>query len=142
MTQAGFLALLIGLGVYAAGAGGQTFTALRGAHLSPVVRGMVFVLVLAGCGSKSGLVPLHVWLPKAHPEAPSPVSAMLSAGMVNLGVYMVVRVGFDLLHGGSRWWWLLTLVLGAVSALYGIIQAAVATDLKVLLAYSTVENMA
>jgi formate hydrogenlyase subunit 3/multisubunit Na+/H+ antiporter MnhD subunit len=141
MTQAGFLALLIGLSVYAAAAGGQTFTALRAAHLSPAVRGLVFVLVLVGCGSKSGLVPLHVWLPKAHPEAPSPVSAMLSAGMVNLGVYMVVRVGFDLLHGGARWWWLLTLVLGAVSALYGIIQAAVATDLKVLLAYSTVENM-
>lgn len=141
MTQAGFLALLIGLSVYAAAAGGQTFTELRAAHLSPAVRGVVFVLVLAGCGSKSGLVPMHVWLPKAHAEAPSPVSAVLSAGMVNLGVYMMVRVGFDLLHGGTRWWWLLTLVLGAVSALYGIIQAAVATDLKVLLAYSTVENM-
>jgi formate hydrogenlyase subunit 3/multisubunit Na+/H+ antiporter MnhD subunit len=141
MTQGGFLALLIGFSVYAAGAGGQTFTALRAAHLSPAVRGLVFLLILAGCGSKSGLVPLHAWLPKAHPQAPSPISAMLSAGMVNLGVYLVVRVGFDLLHGGARWWWLLTLALGALSALYGIIQAAVATDLKVLLAYSTVENM-
>lgn len=141
MTQAGFVALLLGLSVFAAYSGGQTFAALRAAHVSPTVRGVVFVLVLAGFGSKAGLVPSHVWLPKAHPEAPSPVSAMLSAGMVNLGVYGLVRVGMDLLHGGARWWWLLVLAFGAVSALYGIVQAVVATDLKVLLAYSTVENM-
>ena len=66
---------------------------------------------------------------------------MLSAAMVNLGVYGVIRVGFDLLGGGSRWWWLLVLTLGPASALYGILQAAVAADLKRLLAYSTVENM-
>jgi formate hydrogenlyase subunit 3/multisubunit Na+/H+ antiporter MnhD subunit len=87
------------------------------------------------------MVPLHVWLPRAHAEAPSPVSAMLSAAMVNLGVYGLIRVGFDLLGGGTRWWWLLVLALGAVSALYGILQATVAADLKRLLAYSTVENM-
>ena len=86
-------------------------------------------------------MPLHVWLPRAHPEAPSHVSALMSAAMVNLGVYGIVRVGFDLLGGGPHWWWLLVLALGAVSALYGILQAAVATDLKRLLAYSTTENM-
>ena len=84
---------------------------------------------------------MHVWLPKAHPEAPSPVSAMLSAAMVNLGVYGMIRFGFDLLDGGPQWWWLLVLAVGAVSAVFGILQAAVATDLKGLLAYSTVENM-
>jgi formate hydrogenlyase subunit 3/multisubunit Na+/H+ antiporter MnhD subunit len=141
MTQAGFVALLVGLSVYGADAGGQTFAALRSAHLPAATAGVVFVLVLAGCGSKAGLVPLHVWLPKAHAEAPSPISALLSAAMVNLGVYGLIRFGVDLLHGGSRWWWLLVLALGSLSALYGIIQAAVAIDLKVLLAYSTVENM-
>jgi formate hydrogenlyase subunit 3/multisubunit Na+/H+ antiporter MnhD subunit len=141
LTHAGFVAILLGLLLYAAHAGGDSFADLRAAHLSPALRGVVFVLVLAGFGSKAGLVPLHVWLPRAHAEAPSPVSAMLSAAMVNLGVYGVIRVGFDLLGGGSRWWWLLVLVLGAVSALYGILQAAVAADLKRLLAYSTVENM-
>jgi formate hydrogenlyase subunit 3/multisubunit Na+/H+ antiporter MnhD subunit len=110
-------------------------------HLSPALGAVVFVLVLAGFGSKAGLVPLHVWLPRAHAEAPSPTSAMLSAGMVNVGVYGVIRVGFDLLGGGTRWWWLVVLAVGAVSALYGILQAAVAADLKRLLAYSTVENM-
>jgi hydrogenase-4 component B len=141
MTQLGFVTILLGLTTYAAAAGGETFAALRTAHLSPTLAGLVFVLALAGFGSKAGLVPLHVWLPRAHPEAPSHVSAMLSAAMVNLGVYGVLRVGFDLLGGGARWWWMLVLAAGGVSALYGILQAVVATDLKRLLAYSTVENM-
>ncbi len=141
LTHLGFVAILLGLVLYAAHAGSDSFADLRAARLSPGVRGAVFVLVFAGFGSKAGLVPLHVWLPRAHAEAPSPVSAMLSAAMVNLGVYGVIRVGLDLLGGGSRWWWLLVLTLGAVSALYGILQATVAADLKRLLAYSTVENM-
>jgi len=141
LTQVGFVAILLGLTLYATHAGSDSFADLRAADLSPALRGVVFVLVLAGFGSKAGLVPLHVWLPRAHAEAPSPVSAMLSAAMVNLGAYGVIRVGFDLLGGGSRWWWLLVLTLGGVSALYGILQAAVAADLKRLLAYSTVENM-
>lgn len=141
MTQLGFVTMLLGLTTYAAAAGGETFPALRTAHMSPTLSGLVFVLMLVGFGSKAGLVPLHVWLPRAHAEAPSHVSAMLSAAMVNLGVYGVLRLGFDLLGGGARWWWLLVLVTGGASALYGILQAAVATDLKRLLAYSTVENM-
>ena len=140
LTHLGFVAILLGLVLYAAHAG-DSFADLRATHLSSGLRGVVFVLVLAGFGSKAGLVPLHVWLPRAHAEAPSPVSIVLSAAMVNLGVYGVIRVGFDLLGGGSRWWWLLVLALGAVSALYGILQATVASDLKRLLAYSTVENM-
>ena len=141
LTHIGFVAILLGLALYATHAGGDSFADLRAAHLSPGVHGVVFGLALAGFGSKAGLVPLHVWLPRAHAEAPSPVSAMLSAAMVNLGAYGLIRVGFDLLGGGSRWWWLLVLAVGAVSALYGILQAAVAADLKRLLAYSTVENM-
>ena len=141
LTHVGFVAILLGLVLYAARAGGDSFAGLRAAHLSPALRGAVFALVLAGFGSKAGMVPLQVWLPRAHAEAPSAVSAMLSAAMVNLGVYGVIRVGFDLLGGGSRWWWMLVLALGAISALYGILQAAVAADVKRLLAYSTVENM-
>ena len=109
--------------------------------MSPAVKGAVFAATLFGFASKAGVVPLHVWLPRAHPEAPSHVSALMSAAMVNLGVYGVLRVGLDLLRGGSRWWWLAVLTAGAVSALYGILQAVVAVDLKRLLAYSTTENM-
>ena len=81
----------------------------RGGGMSPAVQGAVFAATLVGFGSKAGIVPLHAWLPRAHPEAPSHVSALMSAAMVNLGVYGIVRVGFDLLRGGSRWWWLLVL---------------------------------
>jgi hydrogenase-4 component B len=143
MTHLGLVAILTGLAWFAGAAHTETFAGLRAASgaLSPTLRGGVFMLVLAGFGSKAGMVPLHAWLPRAHPEAPSPVSALMSAAMVNLGIYGIVRVGFDLLGGGSRWWWLATLALGALSAVYGIVQAAVANDLKRLLAYSTVENL-
>lgn len=143
MTHLGLVLLLAGLALFAARAGGETFGALRSgaAGMSPAVRGTVFVATATAFTSKAGLAPLHAWLPRAHPEAPSHVSALMSAAMVNLGVYGVLRIGFDLLGGGPRWWWLLLTALGALSAVYGILQAAMASDLKRLLAYSTSENM-
>lgn len=143
MAHAGMVVILLGLLLFAAHAGGDDFAALRtaGGQLPAGVRAAVFLLTLAGFASKAGAVPLHVWLPKAHPEAPSHVSALMSAAMVNLGVYGIMRVGFDLLAGGPAWWWLLVLGLGALSALYGILQAVVSADLKQLLGYSTTENM-
>ncbi|GAA0947260.1 oxidoreductase [Kribbella koreensis] len=143
MTHAGFAAIVLGLLLFSARAGGDSFTALRSgaAGLPSWSRSLIFVLVFIGFGSKAGLVPLHVWLPRAHPEAPSHVSALMSAAMVKLGLYGILRVGFDLLGGGQRWWWVLVLVTGAVSALYGVLQASVAVDLKRLLGYSTTENM-
>jgi len=143
MTHLGLIAILIGLLVLTAHATNDSFAALRNAapHMPSGVRDVVFVLTLAGFASKAGIVPLHAWLPRAHPEAPSHVSALMSAAMVNLGVYGVARVGFDLLGGGPRWWWLLVLALGALSAVYGILQAVINTDLKRLLGYSTTENL-
>ncbi|GAA0255959.1 oxidoreductase [Actinomadura nitritigenes] len=143
MTHLGLVVVLAGLAAFAAEAHGEAFADLRAASagLSPAVRGAVFVATFAGFASKAGTVPLHVWLARAHPEAPSHVSALMSAAMVNLGVYGIVRVGLDLMGGGPAWWWLLVLAAGAVSALSGILQAAVSTDIKRLLAYSTSENM-
>ncbi|MFI6356538.1 proton-conducting transporter membrane subunit [Streptomyces sp. NPDC050743] len=143
MTHLGLVLLLAGFALFAGQAGGETFAALRaGAHdISPAVRGLVFVLVALAFTSKAGAVPLHAWLPRAHPEAPSPVSALMSAAMVNLGIYGVVRTGLDLLGGGPAWWWLALMAVGGASAVYGILQAAMASDLKRLLAYSTSENM-
>jgi hydrogenase-4 component B len=143
MTHLGFVLLLAGLSLYAAQAGGGTFAALRSGTggMSPTVRGLVFVLTAVAFTSKAGLVPLHAWLPCAHPEAPSAVSALMSVAMVNLGVYGLVRVGFDLLGGGPTWWWLMVMVMGSRSAVCGIQQAAMASDLKRLLVYSTSENM-
>lgn len=139
MTQLGFVAILVGLMVLSAAGGADRFTDLH--RLPQGARTAVFLLTLAGFGSKAGLVPLHAWLPRAHPEAPSPVSALMSAAMVNLGVYGVCRVDLQLLGPGPRWWGLTLMVVGGVSALYGVVQASVATDLKRLLAYSTTENL-
>lgn len=141
MTHLGFVTVLCGLLIFTGQADGDAFAELRQAQLSPWFATLVFLLTLAGFSSKAGIVPLHAWLPRAHPEAPSHVSALMSAAMVNLGVYGIVRVGFDLLGGGRRWWWVLVLALGAVSAVYGILQAALNTDLKRLLGYSTTENL-
>jgi hydrogenase-4 component B len=143
MTHAGLVAILLALVILSTAAGAESFAAIRqaGPGLSSRTQSLVFVLAFVGFGSKAGLVPLHVWLPRAHPEAPSYVSALMSAAMVNLGLYGVLRVGFDLLGGGPRWWWLLVLGVGALSALYGVLQAMAAMDLKRLLAYSTTENL-
>ena len=142
MTQLGFVAILIALVVLSA-AGGDSFLAI-GAHagaLTPATRTTVFVLTLLGFGSKAGLLPLHAWLPRAHPEAPSPVSALMSAAMVNMGIYGIIRIDLQLLGPGPHWWGLTLMIVGAVSAVFGVLQASVATDLKRLLAYSTTENM-
>jgi hydrogenase-4 component B len=143
MTHIGVAAILFAFLLLSADAGGQTFADIQ-AHagdLSPAVRSTAFVLALIGFGSKAGAVPLHVWLPKAHPEAPSPASALMSGAMVGLGVYGIVRVGDGLLGGGPAWWWLTVIALGVVSALFGALHSATSTDLKRLLAYSTADNM-
>ncbi|GGM89790.1 hypothetical protein GCM10010106_41560 [Thermopolyspora flexuosa] len=141
MTHLGFAVILAGLAALAAHAGGDAFDEIRQAAISPVAASLIFLATGAGFASKAGIVPLHVWLPRAHPEAPSQVSALMSAAMVNMGVYGILRVGLDLLGGGPAWWWLLVLGAGAASAVYGILHAAVSADLKRLLGHSTTENM-
>jgi hydrogenase-4 component B len=143
MTQLGFAAILLALVVLSAAGGGDAFSTIA-AHLpaiAPGTRTAVFVLTLMGFGSKAGLLPLHAWLPRAHPEAPSPVSALMSAAMVNMGIYGIIRVDLQLLGPGPHWWGLTLMIFGAVSAVFGVLQASVATDLKRLLAHSTTENM-
>jgi hydrogenase-4 component B len=143
MTHIGAAAILLGLVLLATHAGGQSFAAIATHHrrVSAPLASVAFVLVLVGFASKAGAVPLHVWLPRAHPEAPSPVSALMSGAMVNLGVYGILRVGGDLLGGGELWWWLLVAALGIASAFFGALHAAASTDVKRLLAYSTVDNV-
>jgi hydrogenase-4 component B len=143
MTHLGFVAILLGLVVLASSGGSDTFAVLAGrsAGLSSAARNAVLVLTFVGFGSKAGLVPLHVWLPRAHPEAPSPVSALMSAAMVAMGIYGMLRIDVQVLGPGPQWWALMFLVAGGISAVYGVLQASVATDLKRLLAYSTTENM-
>lgn len=143
LTQVGASAIVLVLAVLAARTGGQGFTTMA-RHVGSVplwLRGALFVVALAGFASKAGAVPLHVWLPKAHGEAPSPVSALMSGSMVNLGIYGVLRLGLTLLGGGAPWWWVVVLALGVISAVYGSIHAATSRDAKRLLAYSTTDNV-
>ncbi len=143
MMHVSLVAIVLALFVLAHETGGDSFAAMRsGAHqVSPMAASVVFVLALLGFGTKAGVVPVHVWLPRAHPEAPSHASALMSGAMVKLGVYGVIRVGWDLLGGGPAWWGAVVLAIGLVSAMFGILHALVASDLKRLLAYSTTENV-
>jgi hydrogenase-4 component B len=143
MTHAGLALVLAAFLLLAAGATTTAFGDLRTAAsaLSPAARNGVFLLALLGFGSKAGIIPLHVWLPRAHPAAPSHVSALMSGVMIKLGVYGLLRVGLDLLGGGPAWWGALLIGLGALSAAVGVLYALMENDLKRLLAYSSVENI-
>jgi formate hydrogenlyase subunit 3/multisubunit Na+/H+ antiporter MnhD subunit len=141
IAHVGALAILLSFGVMQGGSWQFTFDALRTAHLAPPWATIAFLLALFGFGAKAGLVPLHVWLPEAHPAAPSPVSALMSGVMLKTAVYGVLRVSFDLL-GQPEWWWgLVLLAVGLFSALYGVVFAAAQTDMKRLLAWSSIENL-
>jgi hydrogenase-4 component B len=143
MTHFGLVLLLPMFLLLAPSAGATTFADLRAgaAVLPPVERNAVFLLALAAFGSKAGIIPLHVWLPRAHPAAPSHVSALMSGVMIKLGLYGFLRVVVDLLGGGPAWWGGLVLLAGSLSALGGVLYALTENDLKRLLAYSSVENV-
>ncbi len=141
MTQLSFFLVLIGLGILSAGAGSTQFAVFRATHWDAATANLAFVLLVLGFGAKSGIVPLHVWLPRAHPEAPSHVSALMSAAMVKLGIYGAILTSTQFLRADTMWWGVLLLALGTVSAVYGILQASVTSDLKRLLAFSTTENV-
>jgi hydrogenase-4 component B len=142
MTHAG-VALLLAAFVLLMNGGVGAFADLRisAIALALPTRNLIFVLALLGFGSKAGILPLHVWLPRAHPAAPSHVSALMSGVMIKMGVYGLLRVALDLLGGGPAWWGALVLGVGAASALLGILYALMENDLKRLLAYSSVENI-
>jgi hydrogenase-4 component B len=143
MTHAGFAALFLGFLLLGSASGTMSFAAwsVATAKLDPISRDLIFVLLAFGFGSKAGIIPLHVWLPRAHPAAPSHVSALMSGVMIKLGVYGLVRVAFDWLGVGPVWWGEIVLVLGAISAVLGMLYALIEHDLKRLLAYSSVENI-
>ncbi len=123
------------------GVSDYTFAHMRMMHPDGFWATAAFGLALFGFGAKAGLVPLHVWLPEAHPAAPSPVSAMMSAVMLKTAIYGFLRVSFDLLQTRLWWWGVVVLMLGLFTALFGVIFSAVQTDMKRLLAYSSIENI-
>ena len=143
MTHIGTGFLLVAFFLLARHAGALDFATLRAsaASLDPVLRDAVFLLALVGLGTKAGLIPLHVWLPRAHPAAPSHVSALMSGVMVKTAVYGMVRLVWEWAAPGAAWWGALLLIAGGVSAVLGILYALMERDLKRVLAYSTVEHV-
>jgi hydrogenase-4 component B len=141
MASFGTLCLLLAFGLLAGPGGGYAFETMRlGSHTASAAT-LAVVLALVGAGSKAGLIPLHVWLPLAHPAAPSHVSALLSGVMTKVGVYGFIRIVFDLAGQPSPWLGLVVLTLGGITAAMGVLYALMQHDLKRLLAYHTVENI-
>jgi formate hydrogenlyase subunit 3/multisubunit Na+/H+ antiporter MnhD subunit len=141
MASAGTFALLLCFGLLAGSEGGYAFETIRAKAPGAGLAALVLVLALLGAGSKAGLVPLHAWLPLAHPAAPSHVSALMSGVMTKVAVYGFVRIAFDLLGEPDWWWGLVVLLLGGLTSVMGVLYALMQHDLKRLLAYHTVENI-
>ncbi len=141
MASLGTLALLLAFGLLAGPGGGYAFETMRAGSHTPMLAAVVLALALLGAGSKAGIVPLHVWLPLAHPAAPSHVSALMSGVMTKVAVYALLRIVFDLC-GAMPWWsGMVVLAVGSASAVVGVLQALMQDELKRLLAYSTIENI-
>ncbi|MHB8620911.1 MAG: hydrogenase 4 subunit B [Chloroflexota bacterium] len=143
MTHAGTAFLLAAFLMLFRSTGSLSFDAFRaGAASQPaIVRAVVFLLALVGFGTKAGVIPLHIWLPRAHPAAPSHVSALMSGVMIKTAIYGLLRVGWEFVGPGPAWWGVLILAVGSVSAVLGVLYALMEHDLKRLLAYHSVENI-
>jgi len=141
ISHIGALALLLCFGLLQANTGDYTFANMRLQHLDVFWASIAFLLALLGFGAKAGIFPLHVWLPEAHPAAPSPVSALMSGFVLKAGLYGLLRTVFDLLHVQLWWWGAFMLALGLFTALFGVVFSTVQTDMKRLLAYSSIDNI-
>ena len=141
MAAIGTASLLFAFGGMAGATGNYGFAAMRGTTLGPVVSGLVLAAALIGTGSKAGIAPLHAWLPLAHPAAPSHVSALMSGVMTKVAIYGLHPHRLRPV-GQPAWWWSLPLLLlGAITAVLGLLYALLDSDMKRMLAYSTVENI-
>ena len=141
MTHIGTAAIMIAFFVVGSGSNGLNFSELNISQFETTARNLAFTAAFLGFALKAGLVPLHVWLPNAHPAAPSHVSALMSGVMLKVAVYGFGRFIFDFLGPVDFWWGALVLVVGLLSAFFGALYAQMEKDIKRILAYSSVENM-
>jgi len=143
VAQIGALLVLASLTILALQAGDPSFTSIarHAAGLPQGMRDLAFTLALIGFGSKAGAMPLHFWLPRAHPVAPANASALLSGAMLKVAIYGLILVAFDLAAPGPTGWGVALVIVGTVSAVAGVLYALVDHDLKRLLAYHSVENI-
>ena len=143
MAHVGFFMIMLSYLIMAANTGSFEFATFRATQFSPAIASLCFILAFCGFGCKAGMFPFHSWLPQAHPAAPSNVSALMSGGMIKIGIFGIVKVGLDLLGSCEvqLWWGLVILVIGALSSVLGVAYALGEHDIKKLLAYHSVENI-
>src|SRR5205823_6634103 len=143
MSHIGTGCLILGFLLLFQASGDYSFTGFHGLgdQMSHGKRNAAFLLFLAGFGVKAGIVPLHIWLPAAHPVAPSNVSALMSGVLIKTGIYGLTRVFFDFLGMPPMWWGVTVLIVGIISAVLGVLYALMEHDLKRLLAYHSIENI-
>ena len=143
MTHIGTGFIILSFLILASSTGSFNFETFRGVGgtLPPHLKDLAFIFALIGFGTKAGIVPLHIWLPYAHPAAPSNVSALMSGVMIKTAIFMLIRVFFDFLGAGVAWWGIILLIIASISALLGVMYALMEHDMKRLLAYHSVENI-
>ena len=143
MAHADVGCLLLGFALLIQGSGSAEFASFHAAaaHLSSARQSAAFVLFFLGFGIKAGVIPFHIWLPAAHPVAPSNMSALLSGIVIKTGIYGMTRIFLDSLGGVPSWAGLAVLIVGVVSAVLGVLYALMEHDLKRLLAYHSIENI-
>jgi hydrogenase-4 component B len=143
MSHAGTGLLLVAFLILASATGSLDFASfhLLGSQLPAAQQSVVFLLFFFGFGVKAGIVPLHIWLPAAHPVAPSNISALMSGIVIKTGIYGMARVFFDFYGPLPLWAGTLVLTVGVVTALLGVLYALMEHDLKRLLAYHSIENI-
>ncbi|MFA7253952.1 MAG: hydrogenase 4 subunit B [Patescibacteria group bacterium] len=143
MTHAGTAFIILAFLLLYRSTGSLDFEVIRNSInlISPITRDAVFILALIGFGTKAGIIPFHIWLPSAHPAAPSHVSALMSGVMIKTGIFMMIRIFLDIFPGGPIWWGITILIIGAISSILGVLYALAEHDIKKLLAYHSIENI-
>lgn len=143
MTHIGTAFIILAFLLLYSAVGSFDFSAIKNniGAVSPILKNIIFVLTLIGFGTKAGIIPLHIWLPSAHPAAPTHVSALMSGVMIKTGIYMLLRIYIDIMPSSELWWGTVILIIGAVSSLLGVLYALTEHDIKKLLAYHSIENI-
>jgi hydrogenase-4 component B len=143
MTHIGTGFIILSFLIFAGTSGSFSFETFRaaGSTMTPLLKDLAFIFAFIGFGTKAGIVPLHIWLPYAHPAAPSNVSALMSGVMIKTAIFMLIRISFDFLGASQSWWGYIVLTVGTISAILGILYAVVEQDMKRMLAFSSIENI-
>lgn len=143
MTHIGTGFIILSFMIFASGSGNFNFETFKaaGSTMTPLLKDLAFIFAFIGFGTKAGIVPLHIWLPYAHPAAPSNVSALMSGVMIKTAIFMLIRINFDFLGASESLWGYIVLIVGTISAIIGILYAVVEPDMKRMLAFSSIENI-